>query len=100
MNYETEEKMNRLIEDLCTARAEEAAAFNNANSLAMAAPQPYSEEKMREFCEAGDRMQSAQARKWLALDRVRDSYRLLGTSGSISSGPAPQNDARLVLASL
>jgi hypothetical protein len=73
MTHQTEEKINSLIEDLGAARADEAAAYECANSLALAAPRPYSEEKMREFCAAGDRMQTAQARKWLALDRLREA---------------------------
>jgi hypothetical protein len=78
MTYESEEKINELIDVLCAARGDEAAAFEYANLLATAAPRPYSEDKMREFCDAGDRMQLFQVRKWLALDRLRDAYKAFG----------------------
>jgi hypothetical protein len=78
MTYQTEEKINQLIDNLCAARSDEAAACEYANLLAMAAPRPYSEDKMREFCDAGDRMQMFQIRKWLALDRLRDAYKAFG----------------------
>ena len=78
MTNETEEKINGLIDDLGAARADEAAAYECANSLAMAAPRPYSEAKMSEFCDAGVRMQIAQARKWLALDRLREADQRFG----------------------
>jgi hypothetical protein len=91
MTYETEEKINGLIDDLGAARANEAAAYACANSLAMAAPRPYSQEKMREFCDAGDRMQMAQARKWLALDRLRDAYQAFASSGTIYLGRAEKS---------
>jgi hypothetical protein len=85
MAYETEEQINRLIDGLCAARGDEAAAFEYANVLATAAPRPYSADKVREFCDAGELMRIAQSRKWLALDRVRDAYQAFGAAGGVKS---------------
>lgn len=68
-----EKEMNKLIGELCAARAQDAAAITEAHVLAIAAPRPYSVAKMKAFCAAGDKMQLAHIRKMDAWNRVREA---------------------------
>lgn len=68
-----EKEMNRLIGELCAARAEDATAIEEAHALAAPAPRPYSLEKMNAFCVAGDKMHLAHIRKMKAWNAVRQA---------------------------
>jgi hypothetical protein len=65
-----ETTMNRIIDELCAARAEDLAAIELTHDAAARAPKPYSDEEMRAFCEAGERMMRAHFRKIDALNNL------------------------------
>jgi hypothetical protein len=65
-----ENTMNRLIDELCAARAEDVVAIGQTHDAATRAPKPYSDEEMRAFCEAGERMMRAHFRKIDALKNL------------------------------
>jgi hypothetical protein len=68
-----EKQMNDLIEDLCEARIDDAAAIKEADELADGIRAPYTEEKVSEFCVAGDKMLVAHKRKLAAWKHVREA---------------------------
>jgi hypothetical protein len=68
-----EKQMNDLIEDLCDARTDDAAAIKEADKLADGIRAPFTEEKVSEFCVAGEKMMVAHKRKLTAWKHVREA---------------------------
>ena len=68
-----EKEINRLIRELCAARADDAAAIGEAHELVTTASRPYSAEKLKAFCEAGEKMLRAHNRKMNAWNQIRDA---------------------------
>jgi hypothetical protein len=92
-----EQELNRLIDELCSARAEEAVAIKEANALANAASRPYTVETMTTLHVAGDKMQCAHARKMEAWNRICKAAGIQGDMGppGAQGAPGPQGEQGL-----
>jgi hypothetical protein len=85
-----EKQMNDLIEDLCEARIDDAAAIKEADKLVDGVRAPYTQEKVNEFCEAGDKMLVAHKRKLAAWKHVREAVGAPINPGAANSKTIPK----------
>ena len=68
-----EREIDRLIGELCEARARNAAAIDEADALAARSTGPVTDRKMAEFFAAGDKVQQAHNHKMDVWNRIQES---------------------------